>query len=89
MLKLNLQIKNIFSKNPIFDSKFIFYGKLNKFKSKYWELQGSYCNYNLLELNLDLNWSGQDHAGPELELAIFGYSIRFKIYDSRHWAELK
>ena len=27
----------------------------------------------------------QDHAGLDLELALFGYSISLKIYDTRHW----
>jgi hypothetical protein len=27
----------------------------------------------------------QSHAGLNLELALFGYSISFQIYDTRHW----
>ena len=27
----------------------------------------------------------QSHAGLTLELALFGYSISFQIYDTRHW----
>ena len=27
----------------------------------------------------------QSHAGLTLELAVFGYSISFQIYDTRHW----
>jgi hypothetical protein len=27
----------------------------------------------------------QDHAGLNLEVGLFGYSISFMIYDNRHW----
>lgn len=27
----------------------------------------------------------QDHAGLDLEVGLFGYSISFQIYDTRHW----
>jgi hypothetical protein len=27
----------------------------------------------------------QDHAGLRVELALFGYSMSFMIYDNRHW----
>jgi len=27
----------------------------------------------------------RDHAGLDLEVGLFGYSISFKIYDTRHW----
>ena len=27
----------------------------------------------------------QDHAGLNLDLSLFGYSISFQIYDTRHW----
>ena len=27
----------------------------------------------------------QSHAGLDLELGVFGYSISFQIYDTRHW----
>jgi hypothetical protein len=28
----------------------------------------------------------QDHAGLSLEIGLFGYSISFQIYDTRHWS---
>ena len=27
----------------------------------------------------------QSHAGLDLQLVLFGYSISFQIYDTRHW----
>ena len=41
--------------------------------------------YYLLEFRLDTNWSGDDHAGIELYLGLFGYSISLYFRDRRHW----
>ena len=36
--------------------------------------------------NFNLSWTRRrDHAGPNIELAIFGLMIMFNIYDNRHW----
>jgi hypothetical protein len=40
---------------------------------------------NLLDIAIDLQWWGRDHAGPELDINVFGYMFNVKIYDSRHW----
>lgn len=40
---------------------------------------------DLFTLALDLNWSGEDHAGPEFEFGIGPYWLCFQIYDHRHW----
>lgn len=53
---------------------------------KSFELQFSQFNFDhLIEFDLDLNWRGHDHAGPRLELGLFGYFFTVKIYDNRHW----
>ena len=53
---------------------------------KYFELQFSQFGLDqLIEFDLDLNWRGHDHAGPRLELSLFGYFFAVKIYDNRHW----
>jgi len=41
--------------------------------------------WNLFELQLDLRFWGRDHAGPSLEIGIFGYTARLGISDNRHW----
>lgn len=41
--------------------------------------------WNLFEFQLDLRWQGSDHAGPSLEIGIFGYTARLGISDTRHW----
>jgi hypothetical protein len=54
-------------------------------KNKHIELQLYKYSYYLLEFEVDLNWSGNDHAGPEIHIGIFRLHFRVKIYDSRHW----
>ena len=40
---------------------------------------------NLIGLDVDLRFSGFDHAGPRAELSLFGYTLAIRIYDRRHW----
>lgn len=56
-------------------------------KNKTFELQISKWAgvSNFLLLRLDTCWFGSDHAGPELWVELFGYSIIVKLYDHRHW----
>lgn len=42
-------------------------------------------NYEWFRIDLDLNFRGKDHAGPEFLLNIFGWEFVIKIYDHRHW----
>ena len=39
----------------------------------------------VIDIDLDLNWRGRDHAGPKLELSVLGYYFSVGIYDNRHW----
>lgn len=52
--------------------------------SKAIELQSTHYDYDFLEVMANLTFR-QDHAGLELNLCIFGYSINFRFYDTRHW----
>ncbi len=55
-------------------------------KNKNFEIQISKFEADdLLDIGVDLQWWGKDHAGPELDLNFFGYMFNVKIYDSRHW----
>jgi len=54
-------------------------------QNKVWELQLSHYAYNCFEIKLDLNWQGQDHAGPWLTVNLLGYTIDARIHDVRHW----
>ena len=54
-------------------------------KHKYLELQFSHYAWNWIEISVDLNWRGVDHAGPWLTFNLFGYTVDLRIYDNRHW----
>ena len=49
------------------------------------EFQITRYDHTLIELGLDINWWGQDHAGPRLEIGLLGYYLHISFYDSRHW----
>jgi hypothetical protein len=53
------------------------------FKHKHWEVE-------LLQTRQLIGFefrftTRQSHAGLNLELALFGYSVSLQIYDNRHW----
>lgn len=39
----------------------------------------------LLTFILSTEFKGSDHAGPKLELSVFGYGFRIEIPKARHW----
>lgn len=41
--------------------------------------------YYLFDISLNLLLDGHDHAGPELNIEIFGYAFILQLYDTRHW----
>lgn len=67
------------------DFKSLFEKTWHVLGNKYFEVQATRYRYYLFELDLDLRWKGSDHAGPSLQLGLFGYNFTIKIYDSRHW----
>ena len=82
MLKLCISLKNPWAKDV--NVKVYNFNKAIS-KHKHFEAEHSYCGYFLLHFVLDTSWRGEDHAGPELELCLFGYTARYKLYDTRHW----
>ena len=83
MLKLNLQIRNPFFKDSEFKNLWFRSGSFNLHKQ--WELQLMYYDWNIFELNVNISWKGEDHAGPKFDIGIFGYQFTASVYDSRHW----
>lgn len=82
MLRFSFAVKNPWAKDvhcKVFERSGVLYG------NKHFETEHYYSNYNLFYFLLDLSWRGEDHAGPEVELTLFGFSMRYKIYDARHW----
>lgn len=82
MIDLIFKVKNPFPKDN-FKNIWFKAGSITEFKN--WEMQFSYCRDLIFGISLDTSFSGRDHAGPELELILLGFSLNFKIYDSRHW----
>lgn len=82
MIKLNFSIDYPFAKLSFND---IFSRSWNTpIKHKYFEFQLMRDSEYLLNFNFD--WKTKcDHAGVKFELGLFGYSIVFYLYDSRHW----
>lgn len=82
MINIKLNLHNPFSKENFKN----FYSKNFKLIThKYFEFQLIRYGINLFEFELDLSFRGHDHAGPSLELGIFGYLVYIRIYDNRHW----
>lgn len=83
MLRLCVSIKTPFAKDVVDTTAYEYTKQLSK--HKYFEAEYYYSNYYLLLFDIDLSWRGEDHAGPQIELSLLGYSIRYKITDDRHW----
>lgn len=81
MVFLILKLENPFIKGK-FQNIFCTYFKV--YKHKFFEFQITY--YSSLLLEAEFSWTfKQDHAGVNLILGILGFSLNFKLYDSRHW----
>jgi len=53
------------------------------FKHKAWELSAYHTN-TIVELYFHYRIRC-DHAGVKFMFSLFGYSIEFNLYDTRHW----
>ena len=82
MIRVDFYIENLWAKNK-FDNLFNRSKKIST--NKVIEFEICYYSKNLFEFKLDINWMGRDHAGPEIEIGVFGYSAHLHLYDSRHW----
>jgi hypothetical protein len=88
MFTLNLTLHNPWAKD---DFKHLgskhgdFPARWGWLKNKAWEIQACRDWKSLLGIYLRLAWRGRDHAGPGIELTIFGLVLDAQIYDVRHW----
>ena len=82
MIRIDLVIANPFKHKPW---KSLYQGKWNISKNKTLEIGFFRYAFNIAEISLDLRWKGSDHAGPIVELGLFGWQIRIAIPDHRHW----
>ena len=83
MFLFKFEIKNPFVKYNDFKNIFAFSGNLSK--NKAWEVEAYRFGSLLFKVAIELEWNGSDHAGPKIEIALFGYVVAAQIYDTRHW----
>lgn len=84
MIDFKIEIKNIFKK-PSDDY----------FSSKNWNYSLPYersidldygkINDTIITIDVSTEFTGHDHAGPIIELSIFGYGFILSIPKERHW----
>ena len=41
--------------------------------------------YTIFSIAFDLNWTGQDHAGPSFDLHVWKWFLHTNLYHRRHW----
>lgn len=82
MIKLELSINNPFARHkwkPIYSTHY----KLSK--NKVFEIEIQYYRSTIFLVEIDINFTKKNHAGPRINLGIFGLEFLFYLYDSRHW----
>ena len=82
MLSLNLHIINPWYKENFAN---LFSRSWLISKNKAFEFEITRYSYDLVTIHFSTHWSGRDHAGPKLELALLGYAVTATVYDTRHW----
>jgi hypothetical protein len=77
--------------DPFSEDKFVsLYGWDRKLtKNKAVEFQISNGDQFLFSINVDIRFSGRDHAGPSISVSIFHWEIALRFYDVRHWDDEK
>jgi hypothetical protein len=82
ILNLRFELSNPVDRWDFFKAMGCLSGKLGR--NSAWELEHSF--YTGLIADFEMRWSRRtDHAGFELGIGLLGYSVRFRIYDTRHW----
>lgn len=79
-----LKLYNPFKKSD-FDNLYCKEERIPYTENKNWSFEILKENNLLFEFSFNICFRGQDHAGPEVQLGLFGYSILLRMYDQRHW----
>lgn len=82
MITLHFKLTNPYARGKFFE---IMQKTFRVSKHKFLEIEMYHEGTMLCEFYIDLNWRGFDHAGPVVELGLFGKTIRCSLHDSRHW----
>lgn len=84
-MRIRFSMLNPFYKKDV-HGKDYFYQHWTISANKSAEIQISkFSRCYIFDCKIDLHWWGEDHAGPEIDLNIWGYMFNAKIYDRRHW----
>jgi hypothetical protein len=82
MLKLRFELSNPFDRWDYFKSLGCLSGMITKHTA--WELDHNF--YSAMIVDVDVDWKMRcDHAGFYIGIALLGYGVGFRIYDTRHW----
>lgn len=84
MISFSFAITNPFAKNSEQKDYLCWEPRVTKHRALCVQVS-RFSRYHLFKLHLDLSWRGCDHAGPELELGVLGYTLLVQFYDTRHW----
>lgn len=76
-------IHNFFSKKDYYKGIFFWFKPITNNKSV--EIEIIRSNYHLFKIEIDLSFTGKDHAGFRVEFAILGLQFNLYFYDNRHW----
>ena len=83
MIHFMLSIINSHAKDGGF--KTVFDRSATVSTNKFVELQAYRGSSEIFQIKLTTVWRGRDHAGPEIELTLFGWGIILSLLDKRHW----
>jgi hypothetical protein len=81
MINIHLCLSNPW-KRDCFNNLFCYGGKVSK--NKAWEVELYQHNYEILKFHFGLTFN-RDHAGINLNIALFTFGIELSLYDTRHW----
>jgi hypothetical protein len=82
MINIWLAVRNPFPVQPF---RAVWFRTRKLSQNKTVEVQISRYAFNWIELQLDLNWRGTDHAGPWFMIGLFGWQLDIRMYDRRQW----
>jgi hypothetical protein len=86
MIELSVSVRNPFwknSMNSLFKTCVCKSWRVSENKTLEFEVNRHF--YYVFGLNIDTSLTGKDHAGPNLNVDLFGYSVSIALHDNRHW----
>lgn len=83
---LNFDLKNPFFKSSKSSADSLHSKSFSVSKTRSIELSArKHAASHLIGVVLDLRMSGGDHAGPNLDITVLGWSLEIGLPDARHW----